>query len=174
MSITTDYAMALYKTGGNRLEIAEELRALAESVHRVPALGVVLRDASAKSQAERAAIIETALTGVSPLLVRLIDTVIGEGNLDMLGEISRRYVQLLRQDAGISDVHIESAHTLSEDEIKSILTSCGLSRESALLTVKTKPSLLGGMRVVINDTERDFSLGGSLKRLENQLIHGGV
>jgi F0F1-type ATP synthase delta subunit len=174
MSITTDYAMALYETGGNRLEIAEELRTLAESVHRVPALGIVLRDASAKPKAERAAIIESALAGVSPLLIRLINTVIGEGNLDMLGEISRRYVQLLRQGAGISDVHIESAHTLSDDEVNGILASCNLSRESALLTVKTKPSHLGGMRVVINDTEHDFSLGGSLNRLENQLIHGGV
>lgn len=174
MSVTTDYAMALYATGGDQLEIAEELRALAESIHRVPALGVVLRDASAKPEKERLAIIESALHGVSPLLIRLVSTVVAEGNLDMIGEISRRYVQLLRQNAGISDVRIESAHQLDRDEIENILGAHGLDAKKVLLTVSTKPALLGGVRIVINDTEHDLSLGGSLNQLENQLIHGGV
>lgn len=101
----------------------------------------------------------------------LITILIKNGRLIILPEISRQFRILKNTQEGIADAEITSAFKMTELQVNELVTS--LERKfdrklNPLITVDH--SLIGGVRVVVNDEVLDASISTRLREMRDALV----
>lgn len=89
-----------------------------------------------------------------------------EQMLSKIDYIIKEFVDYAKEQAGIAQLKITSARSLSESEIKKIAKHFG---DKAEVEVKVDKSLLGGVKVKSKNTILDASLRTQIQRLEKKL-----
>ena len=96
----------------------------------------------------------------------LLRTVLDNGRLAALPEISAQFQALLNARSGISDARIESAFAIDETLLPDVIAALNRHFGRKLnARVELKPELIGGIRVVVGDEVFDTSVKARLEQM---------
>ncbi len=161
--ITSRYAEALYslKKDENSLESSQkEIKELIKVLKENPDFLVVL-NSSYKEFEEKEEIIDKVFIGVDEEIKTLIKIVVKNHRGQYLTEIFENYNSLVNEYRGVLEGLVYSTEPLSESQLAKLNSAIGkIETRPVELKNIIDPSLIGGVKVVINDHIYD----GSIKR----------
>lgn len=100
----------------------------------------------------------------------LLRTVIDNGRLGVLPDISAQFHALISQRSGVSDAIIYSAFPIDAAALGSLVAALEKRFERKLeATVELQPDLIGGVRVVVGDEVLDTSVKARLAQMKTAL-----
>lgn len=166
--ITSRYAEALYslKKDKNSLESSQkEIKELIKVLKENPDFFVVL-NSSYKEFEEKEQIIDKVFIGVDEEIKTLIKIVVKNHRGQYLTEIFENYNSLVNEYRGVIEGLVYSTEPLSESQLAKLNSAIGkIETRPVELKNIIDPSLIGGVKVVINDHIYD----GSIKRHINDM-----
>lgn len=166
--ITSRYAEALYslKKDENSLESSQkEIKELIKVLKENPDFLVVL-NSSYKEFEEKEEIIDKVFVGVDEEIKTLIKIVVKNHRGQYLTEIFENYNSLVNEYRGVIEGLVYSTEPLSESQLAKLNSAIGkIETRPVELKNIIDPSLIGGVKVVINDHIYD----GSIKRHINDM-----
>ena len=161
--ITSRYAEALYslKKETNSLESSQkEVKELIKVLRENPDF-LVLLTSSYKEFEEKEEIIDKVFIGVDEEIKTLIKIVVKNHRGQYLIEIFENYNSLVNEYRGVLEGLVYSTEPLSESQLAKLNSAIGkIETRPVELKNIIDPSLIGGVKVVINDHIYD----GSIKR----------
>ena len=161
--ITSRYAEALYslKKDENSLESSQkEIKELIKVLKENPDFLVVL-NSSYKEFEEKEEIIDKVFIGVDEEIKTLIKIVVKNHRGQYLTEVFENYNSLVNEYRGVLEGLVYSTEPLSESQLAKLNSAIGkIETRPVELKNIIDPSLIGGVKVVINDHIYD----GSIKR----------
>lgn len=166
------YAAALLEVAEKPEALRDELFQVAEVIDRVPLVKQVLTDAAISGADRQAVLVNKLLPQFSTLAQRLVGSLVADRQLALLGRIAQQYEELFKAKYGVVNIVIESPVKLSERQRNEIITKFTKRGQRSLVTEHRLPELIGGARIYVDDTVYDYSLGGTLHELEEELLHG--
>ncbi|MGA2552089.1 MAG: F0F1 ATP synthase subunit delta [Burkholderiaceae bacterium] len=99
-----------------------------------------------------------------------VRTLIDNGRLALLPEIAEQFHALKNAGQGTADATIYSAFPMSDAQIASLMATLEKKFKVKLTpTVTVDPSLIGGVRVVVNDEVLDTSIRTRLEQMRTAL-----
>jgi F-type H+-transporting ATPase subunit delta len=172
-TIARPYAEALYKTAGaDAAKLSDEVVALAG----------VAADAQLRQLADNPKVdAKLVFNVISDVLGRksvvlsqpaqnLLQTMIDNGRLAALPEVSAQFHALLNARSGVSDARIESAFPIEPGQLPGVVAALEKRFARKLnATVDVKPELIGGIRVVVGDEVFDTSVKARLEQMKAAL-----
>lgn len=166
--ITSRYAEALYslKKDENSLESSQkEIKELIKVLKENPDFLVVL-NSSYKEFEEKEQIIDKVFIGVDEEIKTIIKIVVKNHRGQYLTEIFENYNSLVNEYRGVIEGLVYSTEPLSESQLAKLNSAIGkIETRPVELKNIIDPSLIGGVKVVINDHIYD----GSIKRHINDM-----
>lgn len=100
----------------------------------------------------------------------LLKTVIDNGRLDVLPEISTQFHALVAEHSGVADAVVYSAFPIGADALADLVATLEKRFARKLdATVVVQPELIGGVRVVVGDEVLDTSIKARLERMKAAL-----
>ena len=166
--ITSRYAEALYslKKDENSLESSQkEIKELIKVLKENPDF-LVLLTSSYKEFEEKEEIIDKVFIGVDEEIKTLIKIVVKNHRGQYLTEIFENYNSLVNEYRGVLEGLVYSTEPLSESQLAKLNSAIGkIETRPVELKNIIDPSLIGGVKVVINDHIYD----GSIKRHINDM-----
>ena len=166
--ITSRYAEALYslKKDENSLESSQkEIKELIKVLKENPDFLVVLNSLY-KEFEEKEEIIDKVFVGVDEEIKTLIKIVVKNHRGQYLTEIFENYNSLVNEYRGVIEGLVYSTEPLSESQLAKLNSAIGkIETRPVELKNIIDPSLIGGVKVVINDHIYD----GSIKRHINDM-----
>jgi F-type H+-transporting ATPase subunit delta len=97
----------------------------------------------------------------------LLRTVIENGRLAALPEISAQYLALVNHSSGVSDAIIQSAFAIEGEALADVVLTLEKRFAKKLnATVDIVPELIGGIRVVVGDEVLDTSVKARLEQMK--------
>lgn len=166
--ITSRYAEALYslKKDENSLESSQkEIKELIKVLKENPDFLVVL-NSSYKEFEEKEQIIDKVFIGVDEEIKTLIKIIVKNHRGQYLTEIFENYNSLVNEYRGVIEGLVYSTEPLSESQLVKLNSAIGkIETRPVELKNIIDPTLIGGVKVVINDHIYD----GSIKRHINDM-----
>lgn len=169
------YGVALYALGeeqGQTMEIANQLKSLAELWRQSPELSGFLLNPGIK-KAQKAMVLQTIgdKMALLPSLTNLLGLLLDKGRLAILPDLAREFANLADTTAGRVRAQCYTAKPLSAEELavlrQRLLVFSGAKDIS--LSSEVDQSLLAGFVADISGTVIDASLKGRLNRLRQSL-----
>ncbi|MBN1585501.1 F0F1 ATP synthase subunit delta [Candidatus Uhrbacteria bacterium] len=74
--------------------------------------------------------------------------------------------------SGIEEVTVETARPIGREETRAAVAACGADPESSEISVRIRPSLIGGFRVIRSDRILDASVRSRIERARKVLAGG--
>ena len=173
-SIASSYGLALF-------EIAKEEDRLKEFKQDLEFIQEALDQSHLKffnqkmiSQEDRIALLEKCFKeNVQPMVLNFLKLLVVKGRMTNLFEIIKEYKELYNSALGIVEGIVFSTSILSDDQIKGIETAVSKREgKKVLLTSKIDESLIGGIKVVIEDHVYDGSIKNKITSLQSELLKG--
>lgn len=171
--LTSRYAEALYllkKESNSLLEAQQEIKELIKIIKDDPDFLMVL-DSSYIEKEKRLEIVDQVFKSVDEEIKNLVKVVIENNRALYLLGIFEDFNSLVNEYRGVKEGLVYSTEPLKEVEIEK-LTSTISKIENHPIELKNviDPSLLGGVKVVINDHIYDGSLKHSLEQMKSDLL----
>ncbi len=176
--ITSRYAEALYslKKDENSLESSQkEIKELIKVLKENPDFLVVL-NSSYKEFEEKEQIIDKVFIGVDEEIKTLIKIVVKNHRGQYLTEIFENYNSLVNEYRGVIEGLVYSTEPLSESQLAKLNSAIGkIETRPVELKNIIDPSLIGGVKVVINDHIYDGSIKRHINDMKIALLkYGGI
>lgn len=166
--ITSRYAEALFslKKDDDSLESSQkEVKELIKVLKENPDF-LVLLSSSYKEFEEKEQIIDKVFVGVDTDIKTLMKIVVKNHRAKFLTEIFENFNSLVNEYRGVSEGLVYSTEPLSESQLAKLDSAIGeIETRPVELKNIIDPSLIGGVKVVINDHIYD----GSIKRHINDM-----
>lgn len=164
------YAHAFYQLmGDNQVNYYLEFQTIAEVIEHYPQLQSklifkpdVLED-----------IHDLLFLGTSDLVKRMVTLLLDDGMIDQISYVKRSIRDLLIKNGLWTWCRIETAQLMSSqyyDDIQSRVKKMYTSHIE--FESRVNPMLLGGIRLLVNDSVIDLSIEGRLKRLIDEVSYG--
>lgn len=170
--IASKYASALYELAleNNRLDIyQEQAKLIFDSLSENKDFFVVLNSEFLSVQ-EKFDVIEKTFLGVETDIVSLIKIVVKNHRVNILGDVFQDFNSICNQHKGITEGILYSAFELDKETIKSIEKGIEKKENRKIsLIFKIDPSLIGGVKVVINNRIYDGSVKNKLSEMKQNL-----
>ena len=171
--ITSRYAEALYslkRDSNTLLDTQKEVKELKKVFVENPDF-VILLDSSYKSLEEKEQIIDSTLVGVDTEIKNLIKIVVQNHRSRFLVEIFDVFNSLVNEYRGVTEGLVYSTEKLSEAQLKKLNeTISSIEKRPTELKNIIDPSLIGGVKVVINDHIYDGSVKHHIEDLRLSLL----
>lgn len=171
--ITSRYAEALYslKRDENKLLDAQsEVRELEKVFLENPDF-IVLLDSSYKSIDEKIDIIEKTLVGVDEEIKNFIKIIVSNHRAKYIPEIFDGFISLVNEYRGVTEGLVYSTERLSEDQLSKLnKTISSVEKRPVELRNIIDPTLIGGVKVVINDHIYDGSVKHHINDMKSALL----
>jgi F-type H+-transporting ATPase subunit delta len=104
---------------------------------------------------------------LDPKLGNLLRTVIDNGRLSALPEISKQFQALVNKSGGVADATIHSAFPIEGAQLTEVVASLEKRFGRKLnAQVHIAPELIGGIRVVVGDEVLDTSVKARLEQMK--------
>ena len=165
------YAQAAFAVALEYQEVerwAEDLDALATLMGEPRAAAFLESDKV--SDAEKRALLEAALSDVSPRALNLAQLLADKHRIDLIDHIREEFHALLDEYRGIARATVTTAVPMSEEETRTVATRLGeITGKQVIVQPKVDPSILGGLIAKIGDTLIDGSVRSRLLALKRQL-----
>ena len=126
------------------------------------------------NQEDRIALLEKCFKeNVQPMVLNFLKLLVVKGRMTNLFEIIKEYKELYNEALGLVEGIVYSTTVLNNDQIKAIETAVSKKEgKKVLLTSKIDESLIGGIKVVIEDHVYDGSMKNKINSLQNELLKG--
>ncbi|MEO6347144.1 MAG: ATP synthase F1 subunit delta [Aquaticitalea sp.] len=106
---------------------------------------------------------------LNKLSVNLIDTLIANNRIDILGAVSETYNQLFDKEQGTQKATVTSAVPLSDELKKMVLSKVKeLTGKDAEITNVVDENILGGFILRVGDIQYDASIANKLNKLKRE------
>jgi F-type H+-transporting ATPase subunit delta len=107
---------------------------------------------------------------LSPAATNLLKTMIENGRLSALPEVSTQFQALANAHSGVSDAVIYSAFEMNDGQLGEVLAALERKFGRKLRgRVEIEPELIGGIRVVVGDEVLDTSIKARLQQMKSAL-----
>jgi len=180
--VATVYAHALLemaqKQGGNARaqEIGEEFRELAEVIKLDKSFRALLASPTVERAARSVALGRILKGNVSDTLLRFIMVVDRKGRLSHLAEMEEAYDELLQGLFGKTEVDVftvdgQPLEKTTESSLRERLRTA--TGREAVFHYAADASMIGGIKLRIEDQLVDGSVATRLRRLRESIIQGG-
>jgi len=172
------YARAFLETA-NELDLLESVREdmllISNTFSSSPDLGLFLRSPIVRGEKKRAALIEIFRDQIQEITSHLLSVLTRKSRERLLEEIATQFLKLYNQQKGIVDVHVVSARELSEQQKKQLIHELQASMgRNVLLETEVDPDLIGGLKVIIDDTVTDGTVKHKLNQLRDRFTLAGI
>jgi F0F1-type ATP synthase delta subunit len=158
----SSYAEALLVAGGDPAATWQSLTRLETALAQVPRLKLLLIAAGTGRRPESTI---SGLLGDWPKPIQRLTAELAQaGALDEFPAIVWSFESLLGKQ-GYRTVAMTSAKPLGRAEVNAVLSALPIDRKLVLIESNVDPDLIGGLRVSLEGTEYDLSIGGALERL---------
>ena len=170
--VSNVYAEALFELSEKDAEsVEQELLDLVELLQSDPSLWKFF-SAPVIPETEKLAVIQKAIKPeVSQILYHFLGVLTMKSRLDELPRIARAYSAMLDESLGRKKITVYSAIDLGSSEQTEIQNALKTYFDKKIImTVYTKPEIIGGLIIDSGDTVIDSSLLSSLKRIQSKLL----
>lgn len=107
---------------------------------------------------------------VDPKVGNLLRTVLDNGRLAALPEISQQYAAIVNAGSGVSDAVVTSAFPIDPRQLADVVAALEQRFGRKLnATVQVDPELIGGIRVAVGDEMLDTSVRARLEQMKTAL-----
>lgn len=170
---STIYGKSLYDLAAEENlteEITRECEEVEEMFRSYPDYVTLLSEPSIHKK-ERLHLIDEAFgDAVHPYVLNFLKILTEKGMVREFGACTRQIRKLYNRDHGIADAVVTSAVPLSADQKQALQAKLEqLSGKKVILTEKTDPGVLGGLRVEIDGRLLDGTVETRLRELRKRL-----
>ena len=173
--IARNYAQALIEAANKNLELQDtfisEIKILLESFKKVSNAKQVFNN-PVISKEEKKKLIKR-ISGLTKQVTNFLFLLIDNRRFNLLPEIHDQMVKIVNKEKGIAVAEVSSASELDNDTLNSIkqkLESVLGSKGTVTIDSTVDPSLIGGVKVKVNDLVYDGSIKGRLENLKHKLL----
>ena len=173
LEIAQNYASALFSLAVDDKQVinyqkeAKELRKIIKDNEDF----ILLLDSRFLSIEERMSNAEKILKGFSPDVINFIKIIIKHNRVSYLEDILEAFNSLCNEDQDIVEGLIYSAFPLREDTLLKIKNKISqIENHQVDLISRIDPSLIGGVKVVINSHVYDGSIKNQLEKMQIDLL----
>lgn len=125
--------------------------------------------------AERLGLLQSLGGSCHPLVQNLLGMLQQRHRLEVLPDLQPAYRELVMQEHGLADGVVETPLPLGQDELERLTRLASkLSGKQVTLTMKLRPELIGGVRLLVGNVLYDGSVKSALDQLEQQLLSARV
>lgn len=173
-SIGSRYATSLYEVGVEE-NCLEELRAQVESLGDILSQNpdyLRLLSTPVLTKAEKKDLFKAALgESLSPYLQNFLEILVDRGRIAQYPQVRTAFHKLYNRSHGIEEAVAVTAIPLS-DAMKGRLTEklAAVTGKTILLQNRVDPTILGGVRIEMEQGQLDDTVAGRLERLKEQLL----
>jgi F-type H+-transporting ATPase subunit delta len=116
-------------------------------------------------------VVDLLKISISDEIRNFIEVLVDNGRVTLLPEIGTQFHALKNADEGSANALIYSAFEMSDAQVAELLTSLQKKFGRKLIpTVILDQSLIGGVRVVVNDEVLDMSVRARLQQMHDALV----
>ncbi len=166
-TIARPYAEALFKAAGTQAAaLSTEVGALA-AVAADEQLRQFADNPKTSSEQVFAVVLGVVQQPLSAAAQNFLRTVLDNGRLSALPEISAQFHALVNAQSGVSDALIESAFPIEASQLPDVVATLEKRFARKLnARVDVRPELIGGIRVVVGDEVLDASVKARLDHMK--------
>ena len=156
--------------GKSSPEVSADMRALADTFKKLPALAKFLSN-PIRSSEDKAKFLEPAAAKFAPLTRKFLKLLDVKNRLTLLPGISEAYVALEEKRQNIERAVVYSAAALGADQLNKLSRALEAKRpgKKVILTNQIDASLIAGFRIVEGDTITDASIKNKLEIIRQKL-----
>lgn len=173
LEIAQNYASALLSIAiddNKVIDYQKEVKELRKIIKDNPDL-ILLLDSHFLSMEERMHNVETLLKGFSPDIINFLKIIVKHNRVNYLNDILEAFNSLCNENQDIVEGLIYSAFPLGEATLQKIKKKISeIENHEVDLIPKIDPTLIGGVKVVINSHVYDGSVKNQLEQMQISLI----
>ena len=172
--IIKKYAQLLYQVAGTEDDInsiSAHLNSIRSILKSVPELNQLLITRRVGAQ-DKMIILKNILGNkISDIEMDLIVLLMENGNMMLFGEVVKRFDYIFDKNSEIIKVQISSSSRLSDDEVQRISTNIENKIQKKIdVGIETDASLIGGLKLRVENTLIDGSVSNRLQKMRDTLI----
>lgn len=171
--LTSRYASALFslkKDSNKLLEAQKDIKELIKILNENPEYPLVLSSSYLEKE-NRLEMVEEAFSGVDEEIKTFIKIIVENNRASYLKEIFQDFNSLVNEYRQIKEGLLYSSIPLKEEEISKIASSIAQVEKCEIeLKNVIDPTLLGGVKVVINDHIYDGSIKHKVEQMKLTLL----
>ena len=173
LEIAQNYASALLSLAIDDKKVIDyqkEVKELRKIIKDNPDL-ILLLDSHFLSMEERMHNVETLLKGFSPDIINFLKIIVKHNRVNYLNDILEAFNSLCNENQDIVEGLIYSAFPLVEATLQKIKKKISeIENHEVDLIPKIDPTLIGGVKVVINSHVYDGSVKNQLEQMQISLL----
>lgn len=164
------YAKALFEVAEQQqqiMEVEQELRAFVDAISGDADIRKFINSPNVTEAVKLHVLADSFQGKLSVPVINTIKLLVQRGRADLFESLLAGYLEIEEHVLGLADAKVYSTYMLNDEEKAAVAEQFG-ARVNKKIRVENvvDPSLLGGLKVVIGDTQFDGSLAGKLERLE--------
>lgn len=176
--VSRRYATSLLESAieKNMLDsIALDIELVASTLEANKQLILALSNPVIKPNIKLKVLEEIFRTRVNSDTMNFLEFLVEKNREDLLGNISRIFLEMRDEHQGIVNVEVFSASVFSDEQTEELKTNLErLLNKKVRLSFKIKSEIIGGFIAKVNDTVFDASLIHQLELLKAQFLKGGA
>ncbi len=173
LELAQNYASALLSIAiddNKVIDYQKEVKELRKIIKDNPDL-ILLLDSHFLSMEERMHNVETLLKGFSPDIINFLKIIVKHNRVNYLNDILEAFNSLCNENQDIVEGLIYSAFPLGEATLQKIKKKISeIENHEVDLIPKIDPTLIGGVKVVINSHVYDGSIKNQLEQMQISLL----
>ena len=173
LEIAQNYASALLSIAIDDKKVIDyqkEVKELRKIIKDNPDL-ILLLDSHFLSMEERMHNVETLLKGFSPDIINFLKIIVKHNRVNYLNDILEAFNSLCNENQDVVEGLIYSAFPLGEATLQKIKKKISeIENHEVDLIPKIDPTLIGGVKVVINSHVYDGSVKNQLEQMQISLL----
>ncbi|HBD42750.1 MAG TPA: ATP synthase F1 subunit delta [Bacteroidetes bacterium] len=152
--------------------LLEDVESVLSTLKESRELGLFIGSPIHENKVKMSVLKEIFESHVSADMMGLIELLVQKNRTGLLQDVCLAVKKQIRDDQGILDVFIDSSTPLSDEVLRSMISSLEkVTSKNVDPTLKVDESLIGGVRIQMGDQVIDGTLKAQLETLRSQLSH---
>ena len=148
--------------------VNDDMKSIATAIAETKELNEMLQSPVVPSATKKSALL-AVFNNLNKLSTNLIDVLISNKRIDILGDVAQKYNQLFDENQGTQVAKVTSAVPLTDDFKKMALDKVReLTDKDAEITNVIDESILGGFILRVGDLQYDASIANKLSKLKRE------
>ena len=174
--IIKKYTQALFKVvvkENDKNQVSDRLHNIRSILKSVPELNQLLITRRVQVQDKINMLKNILGDNISNIEMDLIVLLMENGHMMLFGEVVKRFDYLLDKESKVVKVQITSSSILSDDEVQRISLNIENKIQKKIdVATETDVSLMGGLKLRVENTLIDGSVSNRLQKMRDTLIQG--
>lgn len=174
VTIARPYAEAVFRLARDKRNLPEwsDMLALIEAVVVEPRVKVRIGDPNVSAKELEGLILGVTGNRLDGAARNLVQVLIENDRIGLVPEIRALFETLRREEEGVLEVKIFSAHALSDEQTARLVARLEASHKRKVrAAVEVDKNLIGGVRIVVGDKVLDATVRGKLDQMAAALTH---